>query len=170
MRFVFACQCVSVCIVLCKTSIAWLPQYVCSLVIKANPVSARYLSTGAWDIWQTTVEEEKPVFWFHLRAWLLMDRVQFSLSTLKKRLEWQRQRPPLGKPAEEKQFISFKIECPSWTHWGSSPFVTGSGGFVYKQGQRNASKTLFSLNFPLKVKINQGNAINGMQHQLLYSI
>lgn len=54
-----------------------------------------------------------------------------------------------GKPGDGKQFISLKIECPSWTRWGSASFVTGSGGFVYKQGRRKAGK-MFSLNFLLE--------------------
>lgn len=89
--------------------------------------------------------------WFYLHAWMFMDPVQFVPRSMKKKSWWQWQRPPLGKPGEGKQFISFKIECLSWTHWGSGSFVTDSREYVYKQGQRKAGEMLFSLNFLLKM-------------------
>lgn len=129
----------------------WLLEYVCSLIIKAKPGAAEYLPTGPQMHIQTATRGEKPACLVLLACMNVHGPSPVCSSKHEKKSWWQWQRPPLGKPGEGKQFISFKIECLSWTRWGSGSFVTDSGEYVYKQGQRKAGEMLFSLNFLLKM-------------------
>lgn len=153
------CVCLYLSVFVCVIPLSftvWQLEYVCSLVIKAKPGTTEHLPTGLeMHIWQTTPHGEKPACLAPL-ACMTVYGPSPVCSAKHKKIWWRQRWRPLGKQREGKQFISLKIECPSWTPWGSGSFVTDSGGFVYKRGQRKAGKMLFSLNLLFKTMANKG--------------